>query len=681
MSGSEPNDRKQSLLAMASVTTVAQRAVLRRLKILIIDDEPSDVELLGRCLAHERFENFISTTDPARAVELFQEFRPDLVLIDWGMPPGNGLPIIEQLRALIGRDDYLPIIVLTADASKQTRLEALRAGATDFLRKPFDPLEVVLRICNLLLVRRSLRQTAVQKESFEKAVRERTVSLERMAEAFKTSEAFFQSLFDPLPVYIFRKDVEGRFTFVNERFCQRHGKSRAEILGKTDFDINPPDMAQKYRENDRMIMETRRPFETEEVEVIPNGDRTWIHITKVAILDFHGEVNGIQGMYWDITARRQIEEKLKEAKEAAEAAARAKSEFLANMSHEIRTPINGILGMTEMLLNTELAPGQRDFAETIQSSANALLTVITKFAPTEPLAPAVTTKGHLRNVRGLLVDDNPTNTSERPPEPSPTATYRLRILLAEDNEVNQRVALYQLRMLDHRVDVAPNGIEALKLFDKNPYDAVLMDIHMPEMDGYATTGEIRRREGQGKHTPIIAMTANAFPEDREKCLAAGMDEHLAKPVQARALVQALKRCTAGVELAKTVLLPPAIDLRPLFNAGMGDIVPQLIEIFLRTAPSDIEKAAAAVRNSDAPDLEHAAHKLKGSCSNLGATRLRDLCQRLEKIGRDGPLQDASELMAAVEEEFGRVRMELIAARDHEEVPGDVRPSIAGAGAE
>jgi CheY-like chemotaxis protein/HPt (histidine-containing phosphotransfer) domain-containing protein len=256
---------------------------------------------------------------------------------------------------------------------------------------------------------------------------------------------------------------------------------------------------------------------------------------------------------------------------------------------------------------------------------------------------------------------------------SPISDRRLRILLAEDNEVNQRVALYQLRMLDHQVDLARNGVEALKLFDENEYDAVLMDIHMPELDGYAATAEIRRREGDRKRTPIIAMTANALPEDREKCLAVGMDEHLAKPVQAPALVRILEQCVANPEPANIEPLPPATDLQPLINSGMGDIIPRLVEIFLDTAPHDIEKAVAALRSSQATDLEEAAHKLKGSCSNLGAARLRDLCQQLEKLGRDGSLQTAPKLLASVEEEFGRVRTELVDALDRHRVKEETKP--------
>src|SRR5258708_30454071 len=97
---------------------------------------------------------------------------------------------------------------------------------------------------------------------------------------------------------------------------------------------------------------------------------------------------------------------------------------------------------------------------------------------------------------------------------SPVADKRLRILLAEDNEINQQVALYQLRMLDHDVDLAPNGVEALKLFDQHEYDAVLMDIPMPELDGYATPAEIRRGEWKATHVPLVAMTAKAWPGAR-----------------------------------------------------------------------------------------------------------------------------------------------------------------------
>jgi len=667
-------------------------------------------------------------------------------------------------------------------------------------------------------------------------------------------------------------------------------------------------------------------------------------------------------LYWlthvDILERRRAEAALQKvgadlaaARDVALSAAKFKSQFLANMSHEIRTPMNGVLGMTEILLNTDLAPRQREFAETIQSSANALLTIIddildfskieagmlrfenisfnlhttvenvvdlfalqarkkelelafliegevpfsvtgdpirlrqiltnllsnsikftekgevvlrcrklpddddginvrfeisdtgigishddqqllftpfaqadgsttrrfggtglglaiskelvtgmggeigvesseghgstfwftAKFGLAQESAAVLTAKGDLRNARVLLVDDNATNrkilhyqvtawgmrdsmassgpaaltalrravacqdpfavvildmhmpemdglrvveliridsaisqvklvlltsaelpdskeamrqeidafvtkpvkqsrlfetlctvlgveapeSAIHPPkqelEPAQAMGKQLRVLLAEDNEINQRVALYRLRMLEHHVDLAINGVEALKLLDQREYDVVLMDIHMPDLDGYATTAEIRRREGNRRHTWIIAMTANALPEDREKCLSAGMDDYLAKPVQAPALVRALEKCIshAGPET-------PATNLQVLVDLGVSDILPELIKTFLETALQTIARADAALHNSHAAQLAEAAHALKGSCGNLGALRLGELCQQLETIGRSGSLENASAILASVQKEFARVQIELLAHLDRAE---------------
>jgi signal transduction histidine kinase len=157
-------------------------------KILIIDDEEPNVRLLERFLTRAGFDNFITTTDPSEAAALFAEFQPDLVLTDWLMPEVDGCAVIEQLRELSGTDDYLPIVVLTADVTPQTKKRALTAGATDFLTKPFDQVEILLRIRNLLKARLSHLTIQQQNATLEDSVRGRTIELERALADLKNSQ-------------------------------------------------------------------------------------------------------------------------------------------------------------------------------------------------------------------------------------------------------------------------------------------------------------------------------------------------------------------------------------------------------------------------------------------------------------------------------------------------------------
>jgi two-component system sensor histidine kinase/response regulator len=200
--------------------------------------------------------------------------------------------------------------------------------------------------------------------------------LERLAAALTTSEMFLQSLVENLPVAIYQKDIEGRFIFANKRFANFKGRPPAEILGKTNFDLDPAELAQSYRAIDKTLMETLQPLDGEGRWHGPDGDLRWYHIVRIAVLDTNGQVVATQGMSWDITASKLIEQNLKLAKDTAERAALAKGEFLAKMSHEIRTPMNGVIGMTDLLLDSNLGTQQREFAEAIRVSGEALLMII-----------------------------------------------------------------------------------------------------------------------------------------------------------------------------------------------------------------------------------------------------------------------------------------------------------------
>jgi CheY-like chemotaxis protein len=289
-----------------------------------------------------------------------------------------------------------------------------------------------------------------------------------------------------------------------------------------------------------------------------------------------------------------------------------------------------------------------------------LLTPIGKPIPSGEVAPPNVAGACIKPVRQAALLDclaqvlgQPAGSGMvRTPEPRPKAnakapTHKERILLAEDNVVNQEVALGNLRKLGYDADVAVNGLEVLYALESRQYDIILMDCQMPEIDGYETTRQIRHRENGGHHTRIIAMTANAMVGDRDKCLAAGMDDYLSKPLRRAELRAALERNSPQ----------PASPLSEQILLGIVEDDPQelatLVDLFIATAPESITQMRAALDALDANRLAMAAHTLKGSSASLGATTLREVCAQIEKNGREANLNGAADLVASAAEELHR----------------------------
>src|SRR5262249_12720222 len=220
---------------------------------------------------------------------------------------------------------------------------------------------------------------------------------------------------------------------------------------------------------------------------------------------------------------------------------------------------------------------------------------------------------------------------------------RLHVLLAEDNAVNQRLAASLLERRGHRVTIANNGRQAVEAIERGTrFDAVLMDVQMPEMGGFEATAAIRSRERRvGGHLPIIAMTAHAMKGDRERCLDAGMDEYMTKPLDSRRLCDVVEQLAdgraiqPGVAASEAAGAPLTISAQVLARVG-GDrqLLAEISRLFVDDAPRHLTRIRQAIDARDGDALRRAAHALKGAAANFDAEPVVAAARELEEIGRD-----------------------------------------------
>jgi signal transduction histidine kinase/DNA-binding response OmpR family regulator/HPt (histidine-containing phosphotransfer) domain-containing protein len=267
--------------------------------------------------------------------------------------------------------------------------------------------------------------------------------------------------------------------------------------------------------------------------------------------------------------------------------------------------------------------------------------------------------------------------------PGNKAAGGLRILLAEDNPVNQEVAQQMLQKRGHTVTIASNGREALKLVAESEFDLILMDIQMPEMDGFQSTAAIRELEKKGsRRTPIVAMTAHAMKGDRERCLEGGMDGYVSKPVQSKLLYETIENITATGKVAAPVpqvssrgrVERKSVNIDEILDRLGGNVglLQSVVAVFEEDSPGQMARIQAAIKNGDAQALMVAAHTLKGSLLVLSADRASTAALELEKLGRQSKMQGAAAWFAILETEVAAVATDLqkivkerltVAARD------------------
>jgi CheY-like chemotaxis protein len=326
---------------------------------------------------------------------------------------------------------------------------------------------------------------------------------------------------------------------------------------------------------------------------------------------------------------------------------------------------------------------------------------------TKPIKPAQLQQVLLRILAGVKPSRPPAPAAKL--DPAMARRLPLRMLLCDDNAINQKVAVRLLQQMGYRADLAANGLEAVAAFERQPYDLIFMDIMMPEMGGLEATRAIREREQSSNsksHVIIVAMTANAMQGDREKCLAAGMDDYIAKPVRledVRAIIErwgaivsasASQPITQPEAVASVPSVPvpmnspsalatpaaplpetpsavaalpsanpdlePPVELERLldFTDGSLENLRELITLYLTQTTEQLEQLEAAVAARNAGDVRRLAHSCAGASSTCGMKRLTTMLRELERQGLEGKLTTAPQLSVDANREFERIRAYL-----------------------
>ena len=239
---------------------------------------------------------------------------------------------------------------------------------------------------------------------------------------------------------------------------------------------------------------------------------------------------------------------------------------------------------------------------------------------------------------------------------------KMRILIAEDNLTNQKVLLRILERLGYRADIVANGKEAVEVWEKVPYELIFMDVQMPEMDGLEATRVIRSREREvGRRVCIIAMTAHAMREDRERCLGAGMDDYVSKPIQPRDIDDAIQRHRErGASMEKNGVSPiPPSTGEPVFNRkelldrldGNEELIREIVEVFLKDIPLQMGKLKAALQNGEKAVIQLQAHTIKGAAANINAELMRQAAWEVEKAAKEENWEKVPSLVQTLEKRF------------------------------
>src|SRR5213080_3284264 len=467
---------------------------LKAARILIVDDESANVRLLERVLEREGYTHLRSTTDARQALPLYTESRPDLVLLDLAMPHVDGFQILERIKPLVPPKAYLPVLVLTADITMETKRRALESGAKDFLTKPFDQVEVLLRIRNLLETRLLHQELARHNESLEEIVRERTqqlVQTEKLATMGSLLAGVAHELNNPLTVVI------------GQAHLLREGEAGGSLVQRAQKIHTAADRCVRIVRN---FLALARQHTPERREVRLND----VAREAVELLAYESRTGNVE-VVLDLT----------EDLPTLWADAHRLHQVLVNLIVNAQHAMRGVTSARRLTLTTRFDRERDRVWLEVGDTGSGIppeirARIFEPFFTTKPSGQG--TGLGLSLCHGIVEEHGgrievesevgrgtvfvirlPVTTPERPPEakaPEVVDTSIAKRILIVDDEPDVTDLLADILAIDgHRVDKACNGAIALQKLRERPYDVILSDLRMPELDGPGLHDEVGRLDG------------------------------------------------------------------------------------------------------------------------------------------------------------------------------------------